>query len=182
MSKTMKPLRTLLSGFLCIALLVAPVPRASATAVVDYGPLLILVVILISTPVSLQSDLPEGWQVVTSQLETAVEGARSANMVGNRVAELSRLSKGIGAAEALLGMTSACDECGDLRDVLQQIIGHAALLKTRAVGASGSCQPNGIIGPTEQCDPLAIQTGCPVNTIEPTYCSDECRCELAPSP
>jgi hypothetical protein len=182
MSKTMKPLRTLLSGLLCIALLVAPLPKASATAVVDYGPLLILCVILISIPVSLQADLPEGWQVVVNHLETAVEGARAANMVGNRAAELSRLSKAIGATEALTGMTSACDECGDLRDVLQQIIGHAALLKTAVVGASGTCQPNGIIGPNEQCDPLAASTGCPVNTIAPTYCSDECRCEIAPTP
>jgi hypothetical protein len=148
----------------------------------EYGNLLILIVVIISMPVTLQADLPEGWQVVINHLDTAVEGARAANMVGNRVAELSRLSKAIGAAEALMGMTSDCDECGDLRDVLQQIIGHAALLKTSAVGASATCQPNGIIGPTEQCDPLAIQTGCPVNTIEPTYCSDECRCELAPIP
>jgi hypothetical protein len=181
MSKTMKPLRTLLSGFLCIALLVAPVPRASAATLAEYGALLVLIVVLIG-PVSLQADLPEGWQVVVNHLDTAVEGARAANMVGNRLAELSRLSKAIGAAEALMGMTSDCDECGDLRDVLQQIIGQAALLKTSAVGASGTCQPNGIIGPTEQCDPLAASTGCPVNTIAPTYCSDECRCEIAPAP
>jgi Flp pilus assembly pilin Flp len=179
MSKTMKPLRILLMGFLCIALSILPVPKASAVSV-EYTVLLAL--IIVATIDVSKSVLPQGSQVVINQLKTAAEGARAANMVGNRAAELSRLSKAIGATEALMGMTSDCDECGDLRDVLQQIIGHAALLKTSIVGASGTCQPNGIIGPNEQCDPLAIQTGCPVNTIEPTYCSDECRCELAPSP
>ena len=179
MSKTMNPLRMSLTGFLCIALSILPVPKASAVSV-EYPVLLALIIVVVVT--STQSDLPQGSQVVINQLQTAAEGARAANMVGNRVAELSRLSKAIGATEALMGMTSDCDECGDLKDVLQQIIGQAALLKTRAVGASGSCQPNGIIGPNEQCDPLAASTGCPVNTIEPTYCSDECRCELAPTP
>jgi len=179
MSKTMNPLRMSLTGFLCIALSILPVPKASAVSV-EYPVLLALIIVVVVT--STQSDLPQGSQVVINQLQTAAEGARAANMVGNRVAELSRLSKAIGATEALMGMTSDCEECGDLRDTLQQIIGQAALLKTRAVGASGTCQPNGIIGPNEQCDPLAIQTGCPVNTIEPTYCSDECRCELAPTP
>jgi hypothetical protein len=179
MSKTMKPLRILLTGFLCIALSILPVPKASAVSV-EYAVMLAL--IIVATIDLAESDLPQGSQIVIKQLQTAAEGARAANMVGNRGAELSRLSKAIGATEALIGMTSACDECGDLKDVLQQIIGQAALLKTRAVGASGTCQPNGIIGPNEQCDPLAIATGCPVNTIEPTYCSDECRCELAPTP
>jgi hypothetical protein len=166
-------------GFLCTALSILPVPKASAVSV-EYPIIFALILVVVVT--AAESDLPQGSQVVIKQLQTAVEGAQAANMVGNRVAELSRLSKAIGAAEALMGMTSACDECGDLRDVLQQIIGHAALLKTSAVGASGTCQPNGIIGPTEQCDPLAASTGCPVNTIEPTYCSDECLCEIAPTP
>ena len=179
MSKSMKPLRILLTGFLCIALSILPVPKASAVSV-EYAVMLAL--IIVATIDLAESHLPQGSQVVINQLQTAVEGAQAANMVGNRVAELSRLSKAIGATEALMGMTSDCDECGDLRNVLQQIIGHAALQKTSVVGASGTCQPNGIIGPNEQCDPLAASTGCPVNTIEPTYCSDECRCELAPTP
>ena len=140
MSKTMNPLRMSLTGFLCIALSILPVPKASAVSV-EYPVLLALIIVVVVT--STQSDLPQGSQVVINQLQTAAEGARAANMVGNRVAELSRLSKAIGAAEALMGMTSDCEECGDLRDTLQQIIGQAALLKTRAVGASGTCQPNG---------------------------------------
>ena len=179
MSKTMKPLRILLTGFLCIALSILPVSKASAVSV-EYP--ILFALILVAALTASESDLPPASQVVVNQLKTAAEGAQAANMVGNRVAELSRLSKAIGATEALMGMTSDCDECGNLQDVLQQIIGQAALLKTRAVGASGTCQPNGIIGPNERCDPLAASTGCPVNTIELTYCSDECRCELAPTP
>ncbi len=178
MSKTIKPLRLLFTGVLCIAVLVLPVPKASATAVADYSLLLVLILISLGDVLE-RVDLPPGSQVVVNQLATSVEGARTANLVGNRVAELSRLSKAIGAAEALMGMTSACGECGDLRDDLQQIVGQAALLKTRAVGTSGTCQPNGGIQPNEQCDPLAIPTGCPVNTTAVTYCSDECLCEIA---
>ncbi len=37
MSKTIKPLRLLFTGVLCIAVLVLPVPKASATAVADYS-------------------------------------------------------------------------------------------------------------------------------------------------
>lgn len=181
MSKPMKPSRILLTGFLCIALSILPVPKASAVSV-EYPILFALILVAALSAADIQSDLPPASQVIVNQLQTAAEGARAANMVGNRAAELSRLSKAIGATEALMGMTSDCDECGDLRDVLQQIIGQAALLKTAAVGASGTCQPNGIIGPNEQCDPLAASTGCPVNTIELTYCSDECRCALAPTP
>jgi hypothetical protein len=171
----------LLTGFLCIALSILPVTNASAVSV-EYPILFALILVAALTAADPQTDLPPASQVVVNQLKTAAEGAQAANMVGNRVAELSRLSKAIGATEALLGMTSDCDECGDLKDVLQQIIGQAALLKTAAVGASGTCQPNGIIGPAEQCDPLAASTGCPVNTIELTYCSDECRCEVVPTP
>ena len=178
MSKTMKPSRMLLTGFLCVALSTLPVPKASAVSD-EYT--ILFALILVAALTASEADLPPASQVVVNQLKTAAEGAQAANMVGNRVAELSRLSKAIGATEALIGMTSDCDECGDLRDTLQQIIGHASLMRTSLVGASGTCQPNGILGPNEQCDPLAASTGCPVNTIELTYCSDECRCETAPT-
>jgi len=177
MSKTIKPLRSLFIGFLCTALLFLPVPKASAASMVEYALLLVAVLLLAAS--AQDADLPPGSQVVINQLDLSVEGARAANLVGNRAAELSRLSKAIGAAEALMGMTSACGECGDLRDDLQQIIGQAALLKTQAVGASGTCNPTGILQPTEQCDPLAIPSGCPVNATAVTYCSDECTCQIA---
>src|SRR5689334_19025402 len=166
MSKTMKPLRTLLAGVLCVTLMVFPVPKASAD-LIEYA--LIVQLIALAASVVQHADVPPASPVLVNQLATAVEGARAANMVGNQVAEHSRLSKAIGAAEALIGVTSSCDQCGDLKGVLQQIIGQAALLKTKAVGASGTCQPNGIIGPNEQCDPLAIVSGCPVGTRVPMY-------------
>jgi hypothetical protein len=118
-----------------------------------------------------------GTDLVVSQLQTAAAGADAAHLIGNTPSEITRLSKTIGAAEALIGMTSACDSCGDARNTLQQIIGVAAALKTSAVGASGTCQPNGVIGPTEECDPLAAPSGCPVGGVTITYCNDECRCQ-----
>ncbi len=48
--------------------------------------------------------------------------------------------------------------------------------------ADGRCQePGGArvrVSKGEQCDPLAVPTGCPVTTI-PTFCSEECLCEFS---
>src|SRR6266700_5430218 len=171
-----EPLVTLL----CAALIALPIPRASAVSV-EY-PVLLALIIVVCLPLASEADLPQGSDVVINQLTLAAEGARAANIVGNSTAELSRLAKAIGAAQALMGMTSGCGDCGELRDVLQQIIGTAAVLKTRIVGASGTCNPNGIVSPNEQCDPLAIPSGCPVNATAATYCSDECTCQATISP
>jgi len=167
--------RPLIVVAMCAALTILPVQRASAATMVEYA-LLLVAVLLLAADVS-QTGGPDGSAIVVDQLQVAVEGARAANIIGNRPAEVSRLSKAIGAAEALMGMTARCETCGDFRDTLQQAIGLAAFLKTSAVGSSGSCQPNGVIGPNEQCDPLAVPTGCLVGGITVTYCSDECRCE-----
>ena len=177
MAKPSKTSRLLFTGFLCSALLVSPVPRASATAV-EYTVWLALILVA-CLPLANEAGLPAGSDVVINQLTVAAEGARAANIVGNSTAELTRLSKAVGAAQALLGMTSACSDCGELRSVLQQIIGMAAVLKVRIVGASGTCNPNGIVQPNEQCDPLAIPSGCPISPTAATYCSDECRCEAS---
>jgi hypothetical protein len=80
-----------------------------------------------------------------------------------------------------MGMSSACNDCTEFRDVLQQVTGHVALLKSEVVGASGTCHPNGVIQSNEQCDPLVTPFGgCPVGTTV-TYCSDECRCQEVPT-
>jgi hypothetical protein len=171
------PLRVLSIGFLCSTLLLGPVPRASAVSV-EYTVFLALIIVA-CLPLVNEADLPQGSGVVVDQLVTAAEGARAANIVGNSTAELTRLSKAIGAAQALMGMTAACDDCTDLRATLQQIIGQAAVLKTRIIGASGTCNPNGIVQPNEQCDPLAIPSGCSVSSTATSYCSDECRCEVS---
>jgi Flp pilus assembly pilin Flp len=175
MSEKIQPTRALIVGLLSVSLMLLPVQKASA-GLVEYALILVLISVLVI------DQLAPGSRILLDQLETSIERARAANMVDNRTAEASRLSKAIGAAEALLGMTSACSDCSDLRDTLQQIIGQAAALKTAAVGASGSCHPNGLIQPNEECDPLAESTGCPVNMIELTYCSDECRCVPAVAP
>src|SRR5947209_8566255 len=110
MIKTIRPFRLLLTSFLCASLLLIPVPKASA-GLTEYALILPLIAAITAVIFDTQGDLPPGSQVVVNQLNTAVEGARAANLVGNRVAELSRLSKAIGAAEALMGMTSTCDQC-----------------------------------------------------------------------
>jgi hypothetical protein len=177
MSRTIKALRLLVIGVFCTALLVLPVPRASAVSM-TYDILLALIIVA-CLPLLEEANLPPASGVVADQLLTAVEGARAANIVGNSTAELTRLSKAIGAAQALMGMTAACDDCSDLRVTLQQIIGQAAVFKTRIVGASSTCNPNGIVQGNEQCDPLAIPSGCPASPTAATYCSDECRCEAS---
>jgi len=174
--KTFKLWRRLVTSLLCAMLIIAS-QRAFAREIIEYDFMLVLVAIadllVAATP------LPDGHDVVVSQLETAVQGARTANLLGDDTLEASRLAKAIGAAEALIGMTSSCGECGDLRNTLQEIVGEAALLKTATVGASGTCHPNGSRQPNEQCDPLEIPTGCPV-AVQLTFCSDECRCVPVP--
>lgn len=172
MSKARKWSRTLLGCTLSAMLVVSPVPREAKAGLVEYALILVLIsVIAFDFP----PGVPPGSQVLVDQLQTSIDGAQTANQLGNRILEASLLSKASGAAEALIGMTSSCSDCDDLRSTLQQIIGEAAFLKTAAVGASGSCHPNGVLQPNEACDPRAIPTGCPV-AVEVTYCSDECRC------
>jgi hypothetical protein len=164
-------------GILSTTLLLLPV-KAFAD-LIEYA--LVLVLIITAATIGRQVNVPPGWTVVINQLQTAVEGARAANLIGDGKLEASRLSKALGAGQALMAMTSPCDQCGDLRNVIQQIIGKVALLKTAVVGASGTCHPNGVLQPNEQCDPLAVPTGCAVS-IELTFCSDECTCVPVPVP
>jgi len=175
-SRANKASRVLVTALLS-AMLVLPVPQKAYATAIEYT--LVVALIAFAADIAFARSLPDGSSVLFGQLEVAVEGARTANMADNRIVELSRLSKAIGAAEALLGMTSACDDCDELRGVLQEVIGDAAALKASAAGTSGTCHPNGVLEPNEQCDPRATPTGCPVTT-ELTYCSDECRCVPAP--
>ena len=98
---------------------------------------------------------------------------------GDRAKEIGSLSQAIGAAEAVMGMTSSCNTCDELRTVLQQVIGRAAILKSQALGVTGACDPDGVIRGGEQCDPLAVPTGCQVLTVS-SFCSDERQCEPTP--
>ena len=122
-----------------------------------------------------------GPQVVLDQLEAAVQGALDAKQAGNRRVEFSRLAKAIGAAESLMRMTSSCDtRCDDLRSDLQTLIGMLAHAKSFLL-AVATCNPNGVIQGNEQCDPLAVPTGCPIATTV-TFCNEECRCQAVSVP
>src|SRR5438552_13684457 len=116
MFKTSKPFRKLI-GIVCITLLI--VPLKAIAGLTEYTIILALTAILVLVPLNVA--LPPATPLVIEQLTTAVEGARAANIVANSTAELTRLSKAIGAAQALLGMTAACAECGEFRNTLQQI-------------------------------------------------------------
>jgi hypothetical protein len=153
-----------------------PVAQKASAGLTEYPLILSLILVLAAT---LPQELSPAAYVLLDQLDNAAVMAQSANLLGDRAAEASRLSKASGAAEALMGITKACSDCDAVRTTLQQIIGPLALLRTIAVGASGSCHTNVLLQPHEQCDPLAIPTGCPVTT-ELTYCSDECRCVPVP--
>jgi hypothetical protein len=171
-----KPIRSLI---LALLLVFVVVPKAIA-GLIEYAFILQLVAIIAITALDVR--LPPGAPTVVNQLQIAVEGARAANISGDRTTELSRLSKAIGAADALMGMTASCATCGDVEETLQQIIGQVTALRVATGGGSATCHPNGVIQPNEQCDPLGIPTGCPTNATAPFYCSDECTCQVAPIP
>jgi len=161
---------------LCVLVLIAASPQpAPAATLAEYGLLLALIAVVCIGAIF---ETPQGNTVLT-QLQAAVTGAAQANSQGDRPHELSRLSKAIGAAEALVGITSACDTCDGLRSGLQQIIGTLSTFKADTIGATGTCHPNGVVQPHEQCDPLAVPTGCPISTVL-TFCSDECLCQVIP--
>ncbi len=168
-------------GVLCVLVLLFMLPQeAPAPTAVEYAVMLALIIVVCITDISAVS-LPPGSRVVSSQLLTAGNDAATANDEGDRPKEIGRLSKVIGAAEALMGMSSSCEGCDELRNNLQQIIGLAAFLKGNALasaGGGGRCDPDGFIQRTEQCDPLAVPTGCPVTTTL-TFCSEDCRCQPA---
>jgi hypothetical protein len=111
------------------------------------------------------------------QLSTAAAGAIVAESGRDRPQELSRVSQAIGAAEALMGMTPSCDTCDDVKSSLQHVVGILARAKSKLTGHTTSCQPNGIIQPKEQCDPLAVPTGCSTSSTPALFCNAECQCK-----
>ena len=167
---------------LCVLVLTPAVPQKAEATAVEYAVMLALIIVVCITDVSALGINGEAWGAIGGQFQTAAGGAELANTEGNWPKEISRLSKTIGAAEAMMGLTSSCDNCGELRNKLQQIIGTASLLKSRAIGDVASCNPNGVIQGNEQCDPLAEPTGCPVNTVQALFCNDECECQAIPTP
>ncbi len=160
---------------LCVLLLTFTTPRKAEATAVEYAVMLALIIVVCITAITDRSSQNE-WSVVGKQLTAAATDAAAANSAGDQTKEASRLSKTIGAAKAMMGITTSCDNCDEVRTDLQQIIGLAELLRSRARGVVSACNPDGVIDPNEQCDPLAVPTGCPVLTF-PTFCSDQCLCE-----
>ena len=167
----------LLVVVLCALVLTWTQPRkATAQGLTEYALILALIAIIAIAA----HENPQPWHVIVNQLKTTVEGAQLANSQGNRPGEISGLSKAIGLANSLMVLTSSCDNnCGVLRGYLQQIIGLLAHLSSLLLGVSATCNPNGVIGPNEQCDPLANPTGCESLTFL-AFCNDECRCVPIP--
>jgi hypothetical protein len=169
--------KLLIVGFCALMLTWTPPRKAAAQGLTEYALILALIAI-IAIAANQNPDEPEPWQVIVNQLQTAAEAAQLANLQGNRPKEISGLSKVIGLANSLMVITSSCANCGVLRGYIQQIIGHAAHLSSLLLGVSANCNPNGVIGPNEQCDPLANPTGC--QSLALAFCNDECRCVPTP--
>ncbi|MGA9721766.1 MAG: hypothetical protein WBQ86_04880 [Candidatus Binatus sp.] len=178
--KIAKVLKT--SGFglwlvaaLCVMLLTFTTPRKAVATSVEY-PIMLALIIVVCITATTDVSSQNNWSVVGGHLIAAGGDAEEANSVGDRTKEISNLGKAIGTAEALMGITTSCDNCDEVRTDLQEIIGLAGLLKSRALGGVSACTPDGVIEPGEQCDPLAVPTGCPATTFE-SFCSDQCLCE-----
>lgn len=167
-----KNVKRLLAGSFGVLLLISSLPQKALATAVEYAVMLALIIVVTITAITQQGN---GSNVVLRHLQSAVESAQFANGNGDQRMEFTNLSRAIGAAKALMGMTSSCDDCGDARAALQGIIGLAAERRASVFGASAGCNPNGVIDPGEQCDPLANPTGCPITTF-PLFCNDLCQC------
>jgi hypothetical protein len=150
-----------------VALTLVTVGKAVAATLAEYG--LLLALIAIAIPLGLEGQAP------LHQLQTAIEAAQAANATGNQRQELSHLSKAIGLEEALMAINASCGACGDLEADLQELIGLTSKLRARVLITPG-CKPDGVVAANEECDPLAVPTGCPTGSI-PTFCNDLCQCE-----
>ncbi len=157
---------------LCALLLTYTSPRKAEATAVEYAVMLALIIVVCITAIE-----SPAWTPVGDHLKAAAKAARDANSAVNQPKEIAGLSKTIGLAKAMMGITSSCDDCATVREELQTIIGTASALKTEALNVVGACKPNGIIQGNEQCDPLVMPNGgCPITT-EGTFCTDQCLCE-----
>jgi hypothetical protein len=156
--------------------------KALAVSMAEYALLLALIAISLTIAVTLPVD-PHGHGLhpAVTHLQANAEAAALAHLQGNRHKETAALSKTIGAAKALLGVTTSCAADDELTADLQRIVTGATTLKARAAHPI-ACTPDGVVGEHEQCDPLAHPTGCPIGTLL-SLCNDECRCvPAAPVP
>lgn len=181
--------RPLLVGLLVIGLLVPTVPYEATSQTDDddddlSGGALAVLLLAVGGAASngnMYAGNRSDAQAAFDQLTAAVAGAVLADSRRDRPERLRRVNTAIGAAEALIGLLPAsCREaCDDVKNSLQHVVGILARAKSKLTGHSTSCRPNGIIQPREQCDPLAVPTGCQTSSALP-FCSDECQCKSLP--
>jgi len=162
-----------------LTLTLVVVGKAVAATMVEYALLLVAVLLLAATSFE-QPGSRNHNAIVTIQdhLATAAQDAAFFHLHGDRSKEIVALTKALGAANGLVGLTSTCRDCGDAQTDLQQIIQLADRLKARAV--LNACNPNGIVDGQEACDPSANPTGCPILTL-PSFCNDDCECVGVPT-
>jgi len=79
MSRMNSVFRLLVVGVLCVALTALPVSKASAASMTQY-PILLVLILLMASDVLEQTDVPQGSEVVVTQLQAAAEGAQAANI------------------------------------------------------------------------------------------------------
>lgn len=183
--KTFRSMRELAAVlFLCAMLLVWGSPSGAQTDDDDddmSGGALAVLLLAVGGAVAgdIGDLLPPSSQMHLDDLRAAIDEAANAEMAEDRARELKGLGKATGAARALLGMAASCDECEDLQDDLQEILGIIARERARIAGTPRSCRPDGVISKWEECDPLARPTGCET-IVDATFCDVDCKCEPVP--
>jgi len=120
---------------LCALVLTSMTPRKAAAQELDeYGLLAGLITIVQGEMDDIVQEpdihLPLGH--LSSKLHDDFLAALEGHLEGDRAQEIAYLGRVDGVATALMGMTSPCDVCGELREDLQQVIDIAADLKLRA--------------------------------------------------
>jgi hypothetical protein len=167
-----------LAAILCAGLIATSFPRRAQADIIEYSLLLTIILTVVAGAIPAGVP-PQPWQIHGLQLQDAVNAAQQANSAGERSKEIGRLGKANGIASAMLSeATTSCNPaCGDVTQNLQAIIGYVGFLQSLAIGTvTASCNPDGVVEPGEECDPLAVPTGCASSTV-PTFCDTECLCE-----
>jgi hypothetical protein len=114
---------------LCALALTSTPPREAAADLTEYA---LLSTLIGGIRLEVEADFGTSFVEMVDRLQSAAESARAANLQGDQATEIPNLSKVIGAANALMGMTSSCDVCVELRDDLRQVIEIASNLKLQA--------------------------------------------------
>jgi prepilin-type N-terminal cleavage/methylation domain-containing protein len=163
---------------LCVFLLTSLTPIKANATLIELLVVIAIIGILIADepppPVN-----PDVWKILGNQLKASIDDAAAADSDGDLPKVIGSLGKAGGTAEAMMGVITPCasDKCNEIRGLLQQVIGIVAFNKSRIVGSSGhGCHIDGVVRGHEQCDPLAVPTGCPTLTI-PTFCNENCQCQ-----